>query len=368
MMRPKSVNPDMPPRLQPVTRTLKSGKVWTSYYYNGRDENGNRKMIPLGKDLDAAKRKWAELECKPVPAEAGTMRVVFDRHEREIVPTKAPRTQTNNRLELKPLRAIFDSAPIDAITPQHIAQYRDNRWTKTRTLKDGTEIPARRATVAANRELALFSTVWNHAREWVFTAKANPCEGVKKHKETPRDFYADSAVWDAVRDAGGDDLRDAMDLAYLTAQRVADVLKMTQRDIENDALGVRQGKTSKRLGIMLTDPETGARTELGQLLDRITARPVRSLWLLATPTGRRMSSGMLRLRFVAARTKAAEDAEQRGEQELAGKIRRFQFRDARPKAASEMKLEDAQRLLGHSKEQMTKAVYRRIGEKVRPTK
>ena len=83
---------------------------------------------------------------------------------------------------------------------------------------------------------------------------------------------------------------------------------------------------------------------------------------------RKMTSGMLRLRFVAARTKAAEQAEQRGDMELAGKIRKFQFRDARPKAASEMKLEDAQRLLGHSKEQMTKAVYRRIGEKVRPTK
>ena len=367
MMRPKSVNQDMPPRLQPVTRTLKSGKVWTSYYYNGRGPDGKRRMIPLGKDLDAAKRKWAELECKPVPAEAGTMRVVFDRYEREVVPTKAPRTQINNRLELKPLRAIFDAAPIDAITPQHIAQYRDNRWTKARTLKDGTEIPARRATVAANRELALLSDAWNKAREWGYTSKTNPCAGVKKHKETPRDFYADSAVWDAVRTAGGDDLRDAMDLAYLTAQRVADVLRMTQRDIEDDALGVRQGKTSKRLGIMLTDPETGVRTELGLLLDRITARPVRSLWLLATPTGRRMTSGMLRLRFVAART-TAEQEERRGDTELAGKIRRFQFRDARPKAASEMKLEDAQRLLGHSKEQMTKAVYRRVGEKVRPTK
>ena len=58
MMRPKSKNIGLPPRLQPVTRTLKSGKVWTSYYYNGRDENGKRKMIPLGEDLDAAKRKW----------------------------------------------------------------------------------------------------------------------------------------------------------------------------------------------------------------------------------------------------------------------------------------------------------------------
>jgi len=42
MMRPKSKNIGLPPRLQPVTRTLKSGKVWTSYYYNGRDENGKR--------------------------------------------------------------------------------------------------------------------------------------------------------------------------------------------------------------------------------------------------------------------------------------------------------------------------------------
>lgn len=82
----------------------------------------------------------------------------------------------------------------------------------------------------------------------------------------------------------------------------------------------------------------------------------------------KMTSGMLRLRFVAARTTAEEHVEQLGDLELAGKIRRFQFRDARPNAASEMKLEDAQRLLGHSKEQMTKAVYRRIGEKVRPTK
>ena len=125
--------------------------------------------------------------------------------------------------------------------------------------------------------------------------------------------------------------------------------------------------------IALPQLPTGEITLEPEELERITgaktaARPVRSLWLLATPTGRRMTSGMLRLRFVAARTTAAEQEERRGDTELAGKIRRFQFRDARPKAASEMKLEDAQRLLGHSKEQMTKAVYRRVGEKVRPTK
>lgn len=366
-MRPKTAAPDLPPRMLRIERTTKGGKRWVSYYYNGRDDAGRRVQIPLGKDLDAAKRKWAEMECKPVPPEAGTMRVVFDRYEREVMPTKAPRTQTNNRLELKPLRAIFDSAPIDAVTPQHIAQYRDNRWTQARTLKDGTEIPARRATVAANRELALFSTIWNHAREWGYTGNTNPCAGVSKNKETPRDFYADEAVWNAVRAAGGADLQDAMDLAYLTAQRVADVLRMTQRDIEADALGVTQGKTGKKLWIEFTSKK-GVRTKLGLLIDRIAARPVRSLWLLATPTGRRMTSGMLRLRFVAARSEASEQAEKRGDLELAGKIRRFQFRDARPKAASEMKIKYAKRLLGHTTEQMTKKVYVRVGERVRPTK
>ena len=36
----------------------------------------------------------------------------------------------------------------------------------------------------------------------------------------------------------------------------------------------------------------------------------------------------------------------------------------RPKSVNQ----DIPLMLGHSKEQMTKAVYRRVGEKVRPTK
>ena len=54
--------------------------------------------------------------------------------------------------------------------------------------------------------------------------------------------------------------------------------------------------------------------------------------------------------------------------ELAASTRQFQFRDIRPKAASEIGLDHASRLLGHSKEDITRKVYRRIGEVVRPTK
>ncbi|WP_230375940.1 site-specific integrase [Pseudomonas fulva] len=58
-----------------------------------------------------------------------------------------------------------------------------------------------------------------------------------------------------------------------------------------------------------------------------------------------------------------------GNTDLANKVRQFQFRDIRPKAASEIDdITHAGRLLGHSKEEMTKRVYRRVGEVVSPTK
>jgi integrase len=335
------------------TKILKNGEVWEGFYYNGRDENGKRKEIPLGTDLQEAKRKWAELECKPAPADTGLMKHVFDRYERDIVPTKAPRTQKDNEKELKQLRAGFDKAPIDAITPQHIAQYRDKRSAKTR----------------ANRELALLSHIFNMAREWGYTAKENPCRGVRKNKETPRDFYADDEVWKAVYAVASQELQDAMDIAYLTGQRPADVRRFAMPPKDAAALETRQGKTGKKLRILLVDEE-GMPTELGNAVERIRARPrkISSFYLIALPSGQPMTEAILRKRFEDARAAAAGVAEEQGNAELAQRIRQFQFRDSRSKAASETDLEHAQKLLGHTKGQITETVYRRVGEIVKPTK
>jgi len=348
-MRPKSTHRDLPPRMLRRARTLKSGKVWESFYYNGRDASGRRVEIPLGHDLNEAKRKWAELECREAPAETGQMHHIFDRYEREVIPGKAPRTQQDNLGCLVMLRRVFDSVAIDTITPQYVAQYRDRRGVK--------------APVRANREISLLSHVWNLAREWGYTAKENPVRGVRKNKETPRDFYADDAVWAAVRAAACVELQDAMDLNYLTGQRPADVLKMRVDDIKDGALEVRQNKTGKKLRILLD--ADGERTELGRVVDRIRGRKVTSLFLIATPTGTPLNRWTLRTRFDHARSAAADVA---GDDALAARIRAFQFRDIRPKAASELPLEHASRLLGHTEHEITEKVYRRVGEVVKPTK
>ncbi|WP_207769701.1 phage integrase [Solimicrobium silvestre] len=335
------------------TKTLASGKVWESFYYNGRDESGKRKEIPLGNDINEAKRKWAEFESVPVADDVKIMRVIFNRYVKDIFPMKAARTQKDNGHEIKQLRAVFDSAPIDAITPQHIAQYRDKRTAKVR----------------ANRELALLSHVFNMAREWGYTAKENPCRGIRKNKEVPRDFYADAEVWDAVYACAKEELKDAMDIAYLTGQRPADVLKMRLADINASAISVKQNKTGKFLRILLND-EFGNRSALGQTIDAIRRRDkkVLSLSPIALPNGQPMNAYTLRTRFESSREQAAKTAKETNP-ELSERIKKFQFRDIRPKAASEIKdLGDASKLLGHTDKQITETVYRRVGESVKPTK
>lgn len=349
-MRPrKPENRHLPMNMYQRTRKRKNGKVWISYYY--LDPNKNE--INLGGDLVAAKLKWAELEAKSAPNDLKIMRVIFDRYERDIIPKKAPRTQVDNKAELKQLRLVFDDAPIEAISPAMIAQYRDARTAKTR----------------ANREIALLSHIINTAREWGLCQQANPCQGVRKNKEKPRDYYADDIVWNAVYSQACHELRDAMDLAYLTGQRPADVLQMRRDDVAGGYLRVQQKKTSKRLRITVSS-DSGMNS-LGLLLERIARGNAEypSPYLILNRSGLKVSRQMLRNRWDEARAKAVNEAVEAGDQNLANRISQFQFKDIRPKAASEIDdIAEASALLGHSKEGITERVYRRIGSVAKPSK
>lgn len=331
------------------TRKRKNGTIWTAFYY--RDTTG--KDVPLGKDLDKTRLKWAELEAKDKPADLTTMKGIFDRYVRDVIPKKGERTQKDNLAELKQLRPMFDDAPIDSITPASIAGYRD----------------ARTAKVRANREIALLSHVFNIAREWGLTERENPCQGVRKNKETPRDYYANAVVWDAVYGMAGPELREAMDLGYLTGQRPADVIAMRIDDVDGDYFLVTRGKTGLKLRILMRTKE--GENSLGRLVREISERNAAhsSKYLLINKHGKRMTKGMLRLRWDKAREMACEKAIEQGDPMLAAKIGGFQFRHIRPKAASEIvDIGDASLLLGHSNQEITKRVYRRLGATAKPSK
>lgn len=349
-MRPrKTENQNLPPHMYRRTRARKYGKEWVAYYY--RDAQG--KDIPLGSDLDQARIKWAQLEAKQKPLDMLTMKGIFDRYARDIIPKKAPRTQKDNLAELKKLRELFNDAPIDSITPATIAGYRD----------------ARTAKVRANREIATLSHVFNMAREWGITTKENPCQGVRKNREKPRDYYANDVVWAAVYSKAPQELKDAMDLAYLTGQRPADVLVMRRDDIEGGFLMVQQNKTGKRLRIRVTT--NGEVNSLGKLLNQIAERNAKLVtsYLIVSKTGRRMTATMLRKRWDEARESARTAALIESDALLAGKIAEFQFRDIRPKAASEIEdIGEASLLLGHTEGDITQRVYRRIGATANPSK
>ena len=161
-----------------------------------------------------------------------------------------------------------------------------------------------------------------------------------------------------------------MDLAYLTGQRPADVLKIAKTDLSNGFLLIGQGKTEKRLRLRLEEAgvQSGLSTFIDNLLERRALNGVKTSTLITSASGLRMSLQMLRNRWDDAREKAAVKATSDGDIALAASIRQFQFKDIRPKAASEIELTHASRLLGHSTEEITKKVYRRVGEIVNPTK
>lgn len=204
------------------------------------------------------------------------------------------------------------------------------------------------AKARANREKALLSHIFNKAREWDYTDAPNPCQGVKGFKESGRDRYVTDAEYGAVWEQADQTLRDAMDVALLTGQRPADVLKIKVVGIHDGALWIVQNKPGAKRAIELSG-------EPGQLVATINGRTYvrRSAFLIQDISGKPLSVLAMRSRFDKARTKAGVS---------------FQFRDIRAKAATDTgDLAHSQRLLEHRNREMTEHYVRqRVGERVKP--
>lgn len=338
MAGPRTRNVNLPPRMIAVRKRSRT------YYYFDRGYAEKKRYVALGSDFIEAMRKWVELEqgnARIAAARLLTFDDVADRYVREELPQKASRTQRDYLAQLVHLRKWFGDGPLAKIEPIHIRQYLDGR---------------RKSPVRANREIALLSAIWNHAREWGATDRPNPVSGVRRHGEKPRTTYITDAQYQALYAVAPEVLRDAMDLAYLTGQRPSDALRMRETDIRDGCLEVRQSKTGTPLRIEIVG-------KLATLIDRLRARKsgmkIHDTALIVGVHGKAVSQHYIRTLWVDARNKSKLPAE-------------LQFRDLRAKAVSDKEdatgnIREAQALAGHTTVAMTEVYSRkRRGKKVRP--
>lgn len=343
MGRKPTRNLNVPSGIRPRHRKNKT------YYYLDTGATP-RKEIPLGSDYVLAVQKWAELTVSAAPRrDLITFRYAAERYVRDVLQGKALRTRKDNLKELAKLYEFFDAPPValDDIEPVNVRQYLDWR--------------GKTAKIRANREKALFSHIFNYARDKGLTAAPNPAAGIKGFVETGRDAYIDDATYAAVWESAEAPLRDAMDLAYLTGQRPADVLKLARTDIKDGELSVKQNKTGKRIRIAIEG-------ELAAAIKRINSRKVTGAYLVSNASGQPMSESERRGAFDRAREKAIE-----AHPNLSANIKAFQFRDLRAKAGTDKEessgIAAAQDQLGHTTQAMTAHYVRhRRGKLVKPTK
>ena len=335
MGRKRSTNTNLPDRMRARKRTRKNGKTTVYYFYDGRDENGRRKEIPLGTDYVAAVREWAKHEASKLPENAViTFNILADKFENEHAPTKTAGTQKAIKLSLKRLRQFFDGAPLDEIQPQHIARYLE--WRKN-------------SPVAANNDIQWFTAAWNQARSWGYTEKANPAAGVKRHTQKPRDVYIDDRLYGIVYQAADSLMRDLMDTAYITGQRPIDIVGLHTDQIHDGILHITQRKTKARL-----------RFEISGLLSEIISRraPENGGYLFKNSRGGRLTRDVLGRHFLALRKQLQTE-----HPELAEELANFQFRDLRAKSGTDAYLmtgdkNAARQQLGHTTEAMTNRYIR----------
>ncbi|VVN50702.1 Tyrosine recombinase XerC [Pseudomonas fluorescens] len=344
-MARRPTNPGSIPRLRKRLRS--GGRVY--YYYDAGDKP--RREIALGSDYGAAIVEYARLEkSRAASALVGavlTFEYVATKYMEEVVPTKSSTTQKDNARELKQLLIFFNDppGPLEAIEPKHVVQYLRYR--------------SKTAKVRANREKALLSAIWNFARQSGYTSLANPCAGIKGNKETGRDTYVEDEMFAAVYLHADQPLKDALDLFYLTAQRIGDTLKMDERDLLDNQLLIKQGKTSAKRRIEVVGE---LKVVIDRILERKKGHKIRSTRLVVMDKGQAMTTSMLRGRFDAARLKAGIEKSA------------FQMRDLRAKAATDKEestgsIRDARDQLGHTTVGMTEQyIRRRKGLKVLPTK
>ena len=274
-----------------------------------------------------------------------TVNTILERYERDCLDELAPRTARDYRRHIGHLRRRFGQLDATLLEPRDFADF----------------LNIRRGKIQRVRQLAVLSAAFTIAvRRW-FWLKVNVLRDVERPKSKPRDRLILDEEFAACKALAPKRVQLAMQLALLTGQRQGDIIRFKWADIREMTLDGRtfhelhvyQSKTSKRLAIEVT-PELEA--VLDQCWQLNGGGHTGSEYIVPTRTGKPYTSEGFRACWQRVRVKW----ERGGGEPL-------HFHDIRALAATKCPtLEMAQQLLGHTSSAMTRRVYRRGVERVKP--
>lgn len=214
----------MPRRDLPRWMHLKHGR-----YYLVR----NNKWRPLSRDYHDALVEYARLTA------GGDGRVLQDLVDRALADMEkevAASTLKNYRTCAKRVLEAFEEFSPAQIKPTHVAQFLD----------DAKDTPS-----MANLLRSFMRGVFVRAVRWG-VVEADPTRDIKPFKTSKRTRYITDDEFAAIRSHASPTLQCLMDIAYITGQRIGDVMGIRYADISDAGLYVEQDKTRARVQIAMT--------------------------------------------------------------------------------------------------------------------
>ncbi|MCY1296564.1 Tyrosine recombinase XerC [compost metagenome] len=193
----------------------------------------------------------------------------------------------------------------------------------------------------ANRVVSFLRTVCTYGVEWQLM-DSNPCIGIRRFEEKKRDRYLTDAELASILAVSTENMRVIYLMAYLTAQRISDVLNIKLADISDDGIAFKQQKTDKRLIVAMT-------ADIRDVVERAKAlpRPARGLTLFTT---RRTCKPVI---YETVKQQFKKACERAG-------VKDATLHDLRAKSITDAKRQghDPQKLAGHTDARMTERYIR----------
>lgn len=306
-----------------------------SYWFKPPGKGAKRvRVCAVGQDVELY--TFLANQAKPA-GPVRTMADLFDRYEREVIPTLEPRTQKDYRRHLLKLREIFGHMPPNDVLPRHVGRFLD----------------VDKGKIQRNRQVAVLSAVFSKAVGRWYEADRNPCQHVERNPSKARDRNVTDAEYAAVYALHKPRMQIAMDLALLTGQRQGDLLKLTWKQVTPEGITFRQSKTGKRLMVGMSPALEAVLLRARALLPNLPRE-----YVLRRRNGAPYTENGFRAIWQRVMRKYAKTGAER-----------FTFHDLRAKSATDsVSIEAAYERLGHTSMAMTRKVYDRGVRKVTPLK